>query len=107
MFFYILCVFLLYFLRLGRGSQRLRPSPERTCNAGIRLDRRHGSLGDPGLRELHVISFGFDGHDLWLGMLLKLGLLSMSFDLSLPLSENGDQSVALGMNLNLGGSAFV
>jgi len=40
-------------------------------------------------------------------MLFNLGLLGKSFDLSLPLSENGDQSVALGMNLNLRAAAFV
>jgi hypothetical protein len=50
---------------------------------------------------------GLDGHDLWLGKLLRLGLSGKGFDLSLALPENGDQSVALGMNLDLGACAFV
>ena len=105
-FLHPLCIFV-YVLCLGRGSQRLRPGPGRTCNAGIGLDRRHGSLGDLGFGQLCVIGFRFGRHNLWLGDLLHLGLSGKSLDLSLSLQEDVYQSVALGMNLNLEVCAFV
>jgi hypothetical protein len=70
------------------------------------LDRRHGSLGDLGFGQLRVIGLRFRRHDLWLGDLLHLDLSGKGFDLSLSLPQNGYQSVALGMNLDLGGIWF-
>src|SRR2546421_3166027 len=86
--FYIICVFLLYFLCLGRGSQRLRPSPGWTCTARIGLNRRHGSLDDFSFGLRSRIGLGFGEHDLWLGSLLCLGLSGSGFDLSLALPQN-------------------
>jgi hypothetical protein len=54
-----------------------------------------------------MIGFGFGRHNLWLRDLLCLALSGKGFDLSLPLPENGYQSVALGMNLDLGAHWFV
>jgi len=58
---------------------------------------------DRGFGHVLLIGFGLDGPDLWLSSLLRLvGLLDSSFDLSLPLLEDLNQSVALRMGLNLG-----
>ena len=71
------------------------------------MNRWHGSLGELGFDLRSRIDFGFDGHDLWLGSLLRLGLSGKECDLSLALPQDSYQLVALRMDLYLGTVALI
>ena len=95
--------FLCIFSCQDLGYQRLQKGPRRTDNGRVRLDWGPFRGHDRGFGHVLLIGFGLDGPDLWLSSLLRLvGLLDSSFDLSLPLLEDLNQSVALRMGLNLG-----
>src|SRR5260370_42656965 len=90
------------------GYQGLQKGATRADNGGVRLDWGPFRRRDRGFGHVLLIGFGLDGPGLWRSKLLRLvGLSGCSFDLSLPLLEDLNQSVALRMGLNLGAYPFV
>src|SRR5258708_38441851 len=100
--------FLCIFSCQDLGYQRLQKGPRRADNGRVRLDWGPFRRRDRGFGHVLLIGFGLDGPGLWRSKLLRLvGLSGCSFDLSLPLLEDLNQSVALRMGLNLGAYPFV
>jgi len=91
----------LLLLCLCRGDERAQKSPRWTNNTGIRLDLGQWPPRDLGFGLTPLIDFGLSRHGLW------PRLPGHGFDLRFPLTQDCYQSVALGMNFDLGFHPFV